>query len=272
MPAAGSAEEAEAREESEACEEAGAAGASPRRKPLLVPRAQVLAREGRDDELLEGWGPESSGSTSPARSQDYSSRNDCGTRSLGEALDELFLGVQFLMSREESWVLDNRPLPDNFEASLSTFLQREVPQRAASLPTWRDLEVLLRGLVRNLQDIDRLLRSMNPSSELRRIEHKPLALSMLRVVMYELLWTPRSAAWLAELARCLAERCIPRCTPADAEWIAQAAVRMHGQLLQRQQEWEAKVQAQRARRFRPELGLAHGLEEALGRSPKRGRR
>merc|ERR1719247_2704294 len=51
-------------------------------------------------------------------------------------------------------------------------------------------EIFLRGMLRTLWDIDRLLRDMNPGEDLKRYTKSPLVLSTLRVCAYELMWTP----------------------------------------------------------------------------------
>lgn len=147
--------------------------------------------------------------------------------------DDRLLGVSLLMS----WELGSRCSADDLESHLGTFLSRESPPR-------RDSEIFLRGLLRNLSDIDRLLRTLNPTADLERVSKDKVALSVLRTLTYELMWSQRDARWFEETTDDLIERCgeywaaLP--SEADTDWIACAMVRMKAAVLKVQSDWDFK--------------------------------
>eukprot|EP00913_Durusdinium_trenchii_P009886 g9279.t1 len=132
-------------------------------------------------------------------------------------------------------------------------------------------EIFLRGILRTLWDIDRLLRPMlselhkksqctvilqlpgvmNPGEELKMVTAKsPLVLSILRVMAYEFMWTPNCAARGAkEGARDLMER-VSLSVKADRDWITDAMIRMGEAFEKAHNDWDKKHAAAKEKKRR----------------------
>merc|ERR1719247_2568778 len=121
----------------------------------------------------------------------------------------------------------------DMEDSLNEFLQTDA--RRHGVTPMRDTEIFLRGLLRNLWDIDRLVRVMNPADELERFSKNTLVLSVLRVMTYEMLWSTRDVKWFGDMTNKLTERC-GGLVKGDRDWIEEAIVRMKGHFLKQQLE------------------------------------
>lgn len=252
---------------------------SVRDRPLLVSRAEVVERERRErreeaaqalEARREGHWP--SGPVQASDPQRVALKAEPAIAAAAESDEasdvpaEWLLAVRLLMSLD----LRRRASAEDLEKSIAAFLaqggSRQIP----------DVEIFLRGVARNVWDIDRLLQELNPEDELRRMERNPLALSVLRTLTHELMWSVESTEWFECMARQLTNQCslVQR---ADRDCIVRALVRMKEQMLRTQSEWDAKHQLWAQDRHLAltdgPLGAItmHGSSRRCSRSPKRQR-
>ncbi|CAJ1445183.1 unnamed protein product, partial [Effrenium voratum] len=137
-------------------------------------------------------------------------------------LEDWILAVNLLLSWDDQKTISAAEM----EGFLSRFLEYDAKVKYRITPRLTS-EIFLRGILRTLWDIDRLLRVMNPGEELKMVTAKsPLVLSILRVMAYEFMWTPNCTPRGArEGARDLMER-VSLSVKADREWITDAMIRM----------------------------------------------
>lgn len=127
----------------------------------------------------------------PGSRRDIEDRDDWSQEALQEAdkrrkkLETWYLAVELL----KGWDDKTSCTAEGMEQTLSRFLQDDAKQFHRITPRL-STEIFLRGMLRTLWDIDRLLRDMNPGEDLKRYTKSPLVLSTLRVCAYELMWTP----------------------------------------------------------------------------------
>merc|ERR1712039_957977 len=105
-------------------------------------------------------------------------------------------------------------------------------------------EIFLRGILRTLWDIDRLLRTANPGDELKQFtKSSPLVLSILRVMVYEFMWLPKSSVRVAQRnVAVLMEKC-GSLEKADSDFITDAVSRMKRNFEKTHRDLDAKRKA-----------------------------
>eukprot|EP00434_Breviolum_minutum_P004852 symbB.v1.2.004279.t1/scaffold220.1/size262620/3 len=171
-------------------------------------------------------------------------------------LEDWILAVNLLLS----WDDQKTTSASDMEEFLSRFLEYDAKVKYRITPRLTS-EIFLRGILRTLWDIDRLLRVMNPGEELKMVTAKsPLVLSILRVrpvsfisiqsakdftrpvqvMAYEFMWTPNCTSQGAkEGARDLMER-VSLSVKADRDWITDAMVRMGDVFEKAHKDWDKK--------------------------------
>lgn len=169
-------------------------------------------------------------------------------------LEDWTLAVNLLLSWDDQKTISAADM----EEFLSKFLEYDAKVKHRITPRLTS-EIFLRGILRTLWDIDRLLRFMNPGDELKMVTAKsPMVLSILRVMAYEFMWapscTPRGAK---EGARDLMER-VNVSVKADRDWITDAMVRMGEAFEKAHNAWDRKHAAakEKKRRERAEAAAA----------------
>jgi len=158
-------------------------------------------------------------------------------------LEDWYLAVQLLLARDSKKTYT----ADDLEATLTQFLEVEakkfhITPRLAS-------ELFLRGLLRTLWDVDRMLRAMNPGEELTNFAKDPLVLSILRVMAYELMWSPTGQ----DMAVRGVEDLMDKCTLAmkfEKSWISAAVTRMRDGFEKAHADWDRKREAHRKSKLR----------------------
>jgi len=157
-------------------------------------------------------------------------------------LEDWFLAVQLLMS----WDDRKTNTAESMEQSLKQFMEVDAKKHCTS--PRRTSEIFLRGMVRTLFDIDRILRAMNPGDELKGVAKNSTALSILRVLAYDLMWSPGGTVHTAvQGAIDLMERCNLD-SKADREWVSEAAKRMRITFEMSHSDWDKKWKAKEEKR------------------------
>lgn len=150
-------------------------------------------------------------------------------------LEDWFLAVHLLLSWDDQKMIAAKQM----EETLSRFLKDAWSKFRVSprLST----EIFLRGLLRTLWDIDRLLRGVIEKEELSKFTREsPLVLSLLRVLVYEFMWLPSSTTRVAQQSAAdLMERCGLQ-SKADRDWIMNAAALMRAAFDKHHENWEKK--------------------------------
>merc|ERR1712194_239284 len=101
-------------------------------------------------------------------------------------------------------------------------------------------EIFLRGVLRTLWDIDKLLRANNDVDELTKYAKSPMVLSVLRVMAYEFMWMPSGNVRTAvHSVTELMDRCRLEIT-SERDWICSAVVRLSKSFEKSHQDWEKK--------------------------------
>ncbi|CAJ1374319.1 unnamed protein product [Effrenium voratum] len=161
-------------------------------------------------------------------------------------LEDWILAVNLLLSWDDQKTISAAEM----EGFLSRFLEYDAKVKYRITPRLTS-EIFLRGILRTLWDIDRLLRVMNPGEELKMVTAKsPLVLSILRVMAYEFMWTPNCTPRGArEGARDLMER-VSLSVKADREWITDAMIRMGEAFEKAHNDWDKKHQAAKEKKRR----------------------
>ncbi|CAK8997801.1 unnamed protein product [Durusdinium trenchii] len=161
-------------------------------------------------------------------------------------LEDWILAVNLLLSWDDQKTISAADM----EEFLSRFLEYDAKVKYRITPRLTS-EIFLRGILRTLWDIDRLLRVMNPGEELKMVTAKsPLVLSILRVMAYEFMWTPNCAARGAkEGARDLMER-VSLSVKADRDWITDAMIRMGEAFEKAHNDWDKKHAAAKEKKRR----------------------
>ncbi|CAE7284642.1 unnamed protein product [Symbiodinium natans] len=169
-------------------------------------------------------------------------------------LEDWILAVNLLLSWDDQKTISAADM----EEFLSKFLEYDAKVKYRITPRLTS-EIFLRGILRTLWDIDRLLRFMNPGDELKMVTAKsPMVLSILRVMAYEFMWTPSCTPRGAkEGARDLMER-VNVSVKADRDWITDAMVRMGEAFEKAHNAWDKKHAAakEKKRRERAEAAAA----------------
>ncbi|CAE7777304.1 unnamed protein product [Symbiodinium sp. CCMP2456] len=169
-------------------------------------------------------------------------------------LEDWTLAVNLLLSWDDQKTISAADM----EEFLSKFLEYDAKVKHRITPRLTS-EIFLRGILRTLWDIDRLLRFMNPGDELKMVTAKsPMVLSILRVMAYEFMWTPSCTPRGAkEGARDLMER-VNVSVKADRDWITDAMVRMGEAFEKAHNAWDRKHAAakEKKRRERAEAAAA----------------
>lgn len=152
-------------------------------------------------------------------------------------LEDWILAVNLLLSWDDQKTISAAEM----EEFLSRFLEYDAKVKYRITPRLTS-EIFLRGILRTLWDIDRLLRVMNPGEELKMVTAKsPLVLSILRVMAYELMWTPNCTSQGAkEGARDLMEK-VNLSVKADRDWITDAMNRMGEAFEKAHNDWDKKT-------------------------------
>mmetsp|Transcript_43722 Transcript_43722/g.94197 ORF Transcript_43722/g.94197 Transcript_43722/m.94197 type:complete len:259 (-) Transcript_43722:184-960(-) len=141
------------------------------------------------------------------------------------------------------------------EKRLTRFLKEDATRKHRITPR-PTTEIFLRGVLRTLWDIDRLLKLVNPDDELTKFTREsPLVLSILRVMAYEYMWLPPSTE---KSARQGVQELMEKCAlsgKSDRDWITEAVLRMRQCFDKSQEDWEKN---RRAREERKRAGKADG--------------
>lgn len=171
------------------------------------------------------------------RDQPWSLRNQKAKERRRVRLEDWYLAVQLLMDYDDRKTYT----ADDMEKKLGTFLETE--RKEQRIQTRVTSEIFLRGVLRTLWDIDRLLRVVNPGDDLARYAKSPVVLSILRVMAYELMWMPGGTLrQAAESAGDLMEKC-NLSLRAEREWISSAVQRMRSSFEKSHQDWDRKRRA-----------------------------
>lgn len=158
-------------------------------------------------------------------------------------LEDWYLAVQLLLARDSKKTYT----ADDLEATLTQFLEVEakkfhITPRLAS-------ELFLRGLLRTLWDVDRMLRAMNPGEELTNFAKDPLVLSILRVMAYELMWSPTGQDMAVRGVGDLMDKCT-LAMKFEKSWISAAVTRMRDGFEKAHADWDRKREAHRKSKLR----------------------
>eukprot|EP00927_Polykrikos_kofoidii_P083634 TRINITY_DN8614_c2_g1_i1.p1 TRINITY_DN8614_c2_g1~~TRINITY_DN8614_c2_g1_i1.p1 ORF type:complete len:1120 (-),score=309.02 TRINITY_DN8614_c2_g1_i1:81-3047(-) len=169
--------------------------------------------------------------------QPWEKRTQKETERMRIKLDDWYLAVQMLLDYDDRKSYSAADM----EQKLTSFLQAE--RKEHNVSTRATSEIFLRGILRALWDIDRLLRLASNVDELGRYAKSPVVLSILRVMAYELMWVPGGASSNASRnAVELVEKCnLPLRNERD--WICGAVARMSDGFDRSHQEWERKRKA-----------------------------
>jgi len=169
-------------------------------------------------------------------------------------LDDWFLAVQLLMD----WDDRKNYSAEIVEQTLTKFLDNDAKKHRIT-PRLTS-ELFLRGILRTLWDVDRLLKVMNPGDDLKRFARSPLVLSILRVMAYECMWMPTGTArTVVQSAVDLMEKC-SLSAKSEREWISGAVSRMWLSFEKSHLDWERKRRAreEEKRRKKREQAAAGG--------------
>ncbi|CAE8616832.1 unnamed protein product, partial [Polarella glacialis] len=91
-------------------------------------------------------------------------------------LEDWFLAVHLLLSWDDQQTIS----ASDMEQFLSKFLENDAKFKHRIEPRLTS-ELFLRGMLRTIWDIDRVLRAVNPTEELKQVTAKsPMVLSILR--------------------------------------------------------------------------------------------
>lgn len=173
-----------------------------------------------------------------------------GNKKSSSKLEDWYLAVHLLLRWDDQKSISALEMED----FLSKFLEGDAEQKYSIVPrtsSW----IFLRGVLRTLWDIDRILRNVNhdQEEELKRVTaSNPLLLSILRVLAYELMWMPEGDMKQVEQD---AEDLVRKCQLAeneDRDWILKAVVRMRVDFDKASKDWERRKRhlEQRKRRER----------------------
>lgn len=169
-------------------------------------------------------------------------------------LEDWFLAVQLLLNWDDQKTIS----AEHMEQFLERFLQNDAKSKHRITPRLTS-EIFLRGILRTLWDIDRLLQLANPGDELKRFTaNSPLLLSILRVMTYEFMWMPTGTVRMAQQsATDLIEKC-KTVGKSDRDWILVSVGRMRNSFEQTHQDWERKRTAREERKRREREENASG--------------
>lgn len=174
-------------------------------------------------------------------------------------LEDWFLAVHLLLQWDDQKTISAAEM----EEFLSQFLENDAKSKHRITPRLAS-EIFLRGILRTLWDVDRLLRAVNPTDELKMVTAKsPLVLSILRVMAYQFMWTPKGTVKSArEGAQDLMDKC--DVFQKDQDWIIEAMIRMGKAFHKVHASWDEKQEAvkEKKRRERAAQAAAAAAEAA----------
>lgn len=184
-------------------------------------------------------------------------------------MEDWFLAVELL----KGWDDKKSCTAEDMEQTISKFFRDDAKKFRISprLST----EIFLRGMLRTLWDIDRLLRDMNPGEDLKRYTKSPLVLSTLRVCAYELMWTPSGTVRMAVQGATDLMKKAGVNFKTEQDFISGAVARMMKAFDRGHQEWDRKkeIREERKRREKAEqAGMPRGkpnIGAAVGQVKRR---
>jgi len=226
----------------------GGWGRRPHRGSGLTLTPAAGAKRGASDEEFGGrrrYGPD--GRRAGDRDDnDDTQRDPEQAKKYKSRLEDWILAVNLLLNWDDQKTISAAEMDEN----LTKFLEADAKSKYRITPRLTS-EIFLRGILRTLWDIDRLLRFMNPGEELKMVTAKsPMVLSILRVMAYEFMWTPNcTPKGACQGARDLMER-VSVAVKADREWITNAMVRMGEAFEKVHNAWDRKHAAAKEKKRR----------------------
>lgn len=175
-------------------------------------------------------------------------------------LDNWFLAVQLLLNWDDQKTMS----ASEMEELLSRFLEDQAKQQFGIAPQTSS-GIFLRGVLRNLWDIDRFIRLVNSDQEeeLKRITAaNPWVLSILRVLAYELMWMPEGdVKTVKDETADLMQQCKLSANE-DRDWLLEAVVRMRKDFDNASKDWARRARQMEQRKRRKREDKKSGGEEA----------
>jgi len=173
-------------------------------------------------------------------------------------LEDWFLAVKLLLT----WDDTKNFSAEDMEQKMGKFLLEDAQKFriAARLST----ELFIRGVLRAIWDIDRLLRQTNPGNDLKRYSKNSSVLSVLRVLAFELMFTPSiTARAIVNAAHQLMDMCGMNLR-AERQWISEAVSRMRNSFEKGHQEIDKKRKSQEEKK-KLERGMPKDRQPAIRR-------